>query len=104
MCSNGLTVRAKKSGISFYAQTRDGSVFVCFVDESHESLKVWLRTDALSKRFDFGTVADEVRAAVPPQVRVWQSPTWFILTMPSDGDLMDRIADVLLEEIVARIE
>jgi hypothetical protein len=104
MVNQGLSIRTKKTGISFYKQTRDDLVFVCFVNDSHGAISVWLRSDSLQARFDFESVVQTIRDSASPDIRVKHTPTWFILTPPATVERVQETATVILREIVERIE
>jgi hypothetical protein len=104
MVNQGLSVRTKKSGVSFYKQTRDDLVFVCFVNDSHGAISFWLRSDSLQARFDFESVAQTIRDSIYPDIIIKHTPTWFILTPPPTVERVQEIASVILGEIAERIE
>lgn len=105
MTAQGLSIRPKKSGLSFYKQTRDDLVFVCFVYDSQGALSIWLRSDSLQARFDFQSVAQTVRESLPPDIRVKHTTTWFIMFLPSNKVETGReCADLILRHVVSRLE
>jgi hypothetical protein len=103
--SAGLNLKPKKSGISFYQRTREGLVFLCFVNAAHGGLSVWLRSDSLQARFDFAATARAIGAAVDDAVQINHTHTWYILTTPPRPPeaMVARVARLILEEVGARI-
>ena len=105
MIAEGLIVKPKKTGLSFYKQTPDDVVFVCFVYDARGTISFWLRSDSLQSRFDFQAAAESLRAQLSPDVRINHTPTWFILYLPSIKiDLVTETAELILRHIVSRIE
>lgn len=104
LAAAGLAIRPKKSGISFNKQTRDGLAFICFVNAHGAELSIWLRADSLQARFDFQAVSQAIRRALDSEFRVFQSPVWFKIDFPSSRERAMKIAELLLKEIVERID
>lgn len=103
LIANGLSLKPKKSGISFNKQTRDGLVFICFASASDSEFSIWLRSDSLQLRYDFQAAAQVIRQAVGEDVRVFHSQVWFKLTLPLSQERILEVADTILREVVSRV-
>jgi hypothetical protein len=106
MVAEGLSLQMKASGVSFYKQAREGSVFICFVNDSNGGFSMWLRADSMTARLDFDATAQEIRRAVPAGTQIKHTARWFILTMPPQATEADvrGVAEVILRKVADRID
>lgn len=100
----GLQPKPKKASISFEKLTREGPVFVCTVEPRGEDLAVWLRSDSLRARFDFAAAASEMERALPKDVRIKHTPTWFIASFAATKERAGQVASAVLEYVVPALE
>jgi Holliday junction resolvase-like predicted endonuclease len=96
----GLYLTPKLSGISFSVQTKEGSVFVCFIYMTDDELSTWIRTDSMKSRFDFDTAIVNMTNNLPPGFYHTITPQWFILKFPPSQDNAKLASELIINEVV----
>lgn len=104
MIQAGLVYTVKKTQVSYRKMTQDGRVFVCGFHGSGRNFKIWLRSDTLSNLFEFDAVAREIKSQVRKGVDVLHTETWFVITYPASVEHAKEAADLVISQIVRRIE
>lgn len=103
LVQKGLYLKPQKSGISFIKQTAESSVFVCFFNATGVRVGIWLRSDSLKLLFDFQSVAEKIKEKLPEQVSVKHTPTWFIMSFIATPAVTQKIANILLADVVSKL-
>lgn len=67
-------------------------------------MKVWLRSDSLSSRFDFPSIATSLKSALPQDVQVVHTQVWFNMSFPISVERAIQIAELVLKEVADRIQ
>jgi len=99
----GLYPQAKKSGMSFLAQTRRGDVFVCFFSASSGQVILWIRNDSMQALIDFDKACEAVTESAPQDFRFARKPTWFMIRLPASAENARRAASLVIAEVVRRV-
>ena len=99
-----IVIAPQKSAISFYKQTRDGRVFICFFRAAGHVNRVSLRLDSLQGLLDMEVTLQAIRSAVAPDVRINSGSTWCVLHFPAPRERTLEIAEIIIEHIVSKIQ
>ncbi len=99
-----IEMKVQKSAVSFYKQTRDARVFVCYVSSSNQRLLVNFRSDMLTQRMDFGKAVKAIRQAVGPGLRIKEGPVWCAIQFDAATPLALKLAEAIAEHISSKLE
>jgi len=101
--SKGLYAKPKKTGMSFYVQTTEGSAFICYFNSAGDYASIWIRADSMKASMDFEAVASQIRDGMPPGCQINHTPTWFIVRFRACVEDAQKIAELVLGGIVGRL-
>lgn len=99
-----MIIAPQKSTISFYKQSGNGRVFVCYFSAAPQHVLVSLRRDSLRNRVDTDTAFKAIRDQLSPQVEINDRPAWFSLYFSITRDLATVVADSIMKHIASQLE
>lgn len=102
-----LSVKIGKGGLSFYKETKDGSVFVCHFNAMPQRGRTDLgfadfRFDALRQRLNMDTTIRALQKTAPPEIHIKVNKLWCSLHFPLTR--ANDVADLFTEHIISKVK
>ena len=98
-----VLIQPQKSAISFYKQTRDRRVFLCYFSGARDRGLCNFRFDSLERKIDVHGAIESIRNARLPDVEIRTGKNECSILFPISVDRAVQIADLLIEYIVSKV-